>query len=95
VTDQGHAGVALACYVGFSRLHHMRFPQREPMPTGILGPLRLAPQCTFWRFLPSLHGSAAGQLLNVQRCMRQRVWKAANVRLNAVVLDTHISEGSA
>jgi len=74
--------------VGFSRLHHMRFLQREPMLTGILGVLRLPPQCTFWRFLASLHGSVAGQLLEVQRCMRQRVWEAANVRLSAVVLDT-------
>src|SRR5450759_2652147 len=43
--------MVLACYVGFSRLHHLRFLQREPMLTGILGVLRLPPQCTFWRFL--------------------------------------------
>ena len=43
--------MVLACYVGFSRLHHLRFVQREPMLTGILGVLRLPPQCTFWRFL--------------------------------------------
>ena len=71
--------MVLACYVGFSRLHHLRFLQREPMPTGILGVLRLPPQCTFWRFLASLHGSVAGQLLEVQRRLRQRVWEAANV----------------
>jgi hypothetical protein len=78
--------MVLACYVGFSRLHHLRFLQREPMLTGILGVLRLPPQCTFWRFLASLHGSVAGQLLEVQRCMRQRVWEAANMRLSAVIL---------
>src|SRR5665811_2625879 len=39
--------MVLACYVGFSRLHHLRFLQREPMVTGILGVLRLPPQCTF------------------------------------------------
>ncbi len=32
--------MVLACYVGFSRLHHLRFLQREPMLTGILGVLR-------------------------------------------------------
>src|SRR5580700_11887643 len=80
--------MVLAVYVGFSRLHHLRFLEREPMLTGILGVLRLPPQCTFWRFLASLHGSVATQLLEVQRCMRQRVWEAANVRLSAVVLDT-------
>jgi len=29
-------GMVLACYVGFSRLHHLRFLKREPMLTGIL-----------------------------------------------------------
>ena len=58
------------------------------MLTGILGVLRLPPQCTFWRFLASLHGSVPGQLLEVQRCLRQRVWEAANVRLSTLVLDT-------
>lgn len=48
-------GLVLAMYVGFSRLHHLRFLEREPMLTGILKVLRLPPQCTFWRFLASLH----------------------------------------
>ena len=47
--------MVLAVYVGFSRLHHLRFLKREPMLTGILKVLRLPPQCTFWRFLASLH----------------------------------------
>ena len=54
----------------------------------LFGVLRSPPQCTFWRFLASLHGSVSGQLLEVQQCMRQRVWEAANVRFSAVVLDT-------
>jgi hypothetical protein len=78
----------LALYVGFSRLNHLRFLEREPMLIGILKVLRLPPQCTFWRFLASLHLSVAGQLLQIQRVMRQRVWEAANVRLAAVTLDT-------
>src|SRR5215216_514603 len=66
--------MVLACYVGFSRLHHLRFLQREPMLTGILGVVRLPPQSTFWRFLQSLNGSVAGQLVTVQTRMRERVW---------------------
>jgi len=58
------------------------------MLTGILQVLRLPPQCTFWRFLASLHLGVARQLLTVQRQMRQRVWEAANVRLPSVTLDT-------
>jgi Transposase DDE domain group 1 len=81
-------GMVLALYVGFSRLHHLRFLAREPMLIGILEVLRLPPQCTFWRFLASLPASVAQQLLEVQRQMRQRVWEAAQVQLREVTLDT-------
>jgi len=80
--------MVLAVYVGFSRLHHLRFLEREPMLTGILKVLRLPPQCTFWRFLASLHLGVARQLLEVQRRMRERVWDAAHVQLSRVTLDT-------
>src|SRR5262252_9325640 len=73
--------LVLAIYVGFSRLHHLRFLEREPMLTGILKVLRLPPQCTFWRFVASLHLGIALQLLEVQRRMRERVWEAAHVKL--------------
>jgi hypothetical protein len=80
--------MVLAVYVGFSRLHHLRFLEREPMLTGILKVLRLPPQCTFWRFLASLHLGIAIQLLEVQRRLRERVWEAAHVKLATVTLDT-------
>jgi Transposase DDE domain group 1 len=80
--------IVMALYVGFSRLHHLRFLEREPMLTGILKVLRLPPQCTFWRFLAGLHLSAAGQVLKIQQAMRRRVWEAAHVQLATVTLDT-------
>jgi hypothetical protein len=80
--------MVLAVYVGFSRLHHLRFLKGEPMLTGILKVLQLPPQCTFWRFLASLHLGLARQLLEVQRRMRERVWEAAHIQLAAVTLDT-------
>ena len=80
--------MVLAVYVGFSRLHNLRFVQREPMLTGILKVLQLPAQCTFWRFLASLHLGIARQLLEVQRRMRERVWEAAHVQLASVTLDT-------
>ena len=81
-------GMILACYVGFSRLHHLRFVKREPMLTGILRVAELPPQSTFWRFLASLHLGVARQLLTVQLRMRERVWAAANVQLDEVTVDT-------
>jgi hypothetical protein len=58
------------------------------MLTGILKEPRLPPQSTLWRFLTSLHLNVAVQILSIQRVMRQRVWQAANIRLQAVTLDT-------
>jgi hypothetical protein len=78
----------LALYIGFSRLNHLRFLEREPMLTGILKVLRLPPQSTFWRFMASLPLSVAGQMLKIQRVMRERVWAAAHVQLTMVTLDT-------
>src|SRR5216683_6472847 len=80
--------MVLALYVGFARLNHLRFLEREPMLTGILQVLRLPPQSTFWRFLASLHLSVAGQILKIQRVLRQRVWEAAHVQLKVVTIDT-------
>src|ERR1041385_537642 len=81
-------GMVLVLYVGFSRLNHLRFVEREPMLTGILKVLRVPPQCTFWRFLASLHLSVASQLLRVQKVLRQRVWQGAPVDLKTITLDT-------
>jgi len=81
-------GMVLALYVGFSRLNHLRFVAHDAMLTGILKVLELPPQCTFWRFLASLHLGVARQLLQVQQRMRERVWEAANVRLSSITLDT-------
>jgi len=47
---------------------------------------QLPVQSTFWRFLGSLHLVVARQLLEVTRCMRQRVWEAAHVRVAATML---------
>ena len=80
--------MVLALYVGFARLNHLRFLEREPMLTGILKVLRLPPQSTFWRFLASLHLSVAGQILKIQRVLRQRVWEAAHIQLKVVTIDT-------
>ena len=80
--------MVLALYVGFARLNHLRFLEREPMLTGILKVLRLPPQSTFWRFLASLHLSVAGQILKLQRVLRQRVWEAAHIQLKVVTIDT-------
>src|SRR5437660_6200025 len=78
----------LALYVGFSRLNHLQFLEREPMLTGILEVTALPVQTTFWRFLASLHLVVARQLLEVGRQMRQRVWEAAHIELKEVTLDT-------
>ena len=81
-------GMVLAIYVGFSRLNHLRFIAQDPMLTGILQVGQLPPQCTFWRFLTALPVTVAQQLLKLQRLLRERIWKAANVQLPSITLDT-------
>lgn len=80
--------IVLKLYIGFSRLNHFRFLEREPMLTGILKVSRVPPQCTFWRFLASLHLSVANQIPKIQQAMQRRVWEAAHVQLKVVTLDT-------
>lgn len=80
--------IVLGIYIGFHRLHQLRFVARDPILTGILKVTQLPPQSTLWRFLGSLHGSAARQILEVQRQLRERAWAAAGVQLTTVTLDT-------
>ena len=80
--------LVLGLYVGFARLHQLRFIARDPILTGILQVTRLPPQSTLWRFLASLHLNVAQQILSLQRQLRERVWAAAQVKLETVTLDT-------
>jgi len=75
-------------YVGFQRLNQLRFIARDPILTGILKEPRLPPQSTLWRFMDALHLNVAAQILSIQQVMRQRVWEAANVKLEVVTIDT-------
>jgi hypothetical protein len=80
--------MVLAIYIGFSRLNHLRFVAFDPILTGILNISNLPPQCTFWRFLMSLHAGIGRQILTIQLLMRERVWSAANIQLKSVTIDT-------
>ena len=81
-------GIVLGLYIGFPRLNQLRFIARDPILTGILKVGKLPVQSTFWRFVNALHGNVARQLLTIMRTMRERVWAAANVRLESVTIDT-------
>ena len=81
-------GIVLGLYIGFSRLNQLRFIARDPILTGILKVTKLPVQSTFWRFVNALHRNVARQLLSIMRTMRERVWAAANVKLEVVTIDT-------
>src|SRR3989442_6872036 len=66
----------------------MRFIPRDPILTGILGVDALPPQSTLWRFLAGLHLNVAGQILKILPAFWQRVWEAANVKLETLTLYT-------
>jgi hypothetical protein len=52
--------MVLALYVGFSRLHHLRFLAREPMLMGILKVLRAATAVHLLAFLARCIGVSRG-----------------------------------
>jgi len=81
-------GIVLGLYVGFERLSQLRFIAADPLLTGILEIEKLPGQSVLWRFLAALHLNVADQILKIQQVMRQRVWEAANVKLETVTLDT-------
>jgi len=81
-------GIVLGLYIGFPRLNQLRFIARDPILTGILKVTKLPVQSTFWRFVNALHRNVARQVLSIMRTMRQRVWEAANVKLEVVTIDT-------
>src|SRR5271166_5860462 len=81
-------GIVLGLYIGFARLNQLRFIARDPILTGILNITKLPVQSTFWRFVNALHRNVARQLLIIMRIMRERVWEAANVKLEVVTIDT-------
>jgi hypothetical protein len=81
-------GIVLGLYIGFPRLNQLRFMARDPILTGILKVAKLPVQSTFWRFVNALHRNVAAQILTVMRTMRERVWEAANVKLEVVTIDT-------
>lgn len=81
-------GIVLGLYIGFARLNQLRFIARDPILTGILKVTKLPVQSTFWRFVNALHLNVARQMLTIMRTMRERVWAAANVKLEVVTIDT-------
>jgi hypothetical protein len=81
-------GIVLGLYIGFPRLNQLRFIARDPILTGILKVAKLPVQSTFWRLVNALHRNVARQILTVMRIMRERVWAAANVKLEVVTIDT-------
>jgi hypothetical protein len=81
-------GIVLGLYIGFPRLNQLRFIARDPILTGILKVAKLPVQSTFWRFVNALHLNVARQLLTIMRTMRERVWAAANVKLEVITIDT-------
>ena len=81
-------GIVPGLYIGFPRLNQLRFIARDPILTGILKVTKLPVQSTFWRFVNALHLNVARQMLTVMRILRERVWAAANVKLEVVTIDT-------
>jgi len=87
--DQFVLGTVLMFYLGFARLHHVRYVRDDEMVQEVLGSGgRLPVQSTFWRFLGSLHLHNEEQLMGINREMVRRVWEAGPLQLERVHVDT-------
>lgn len=82
-------GTVLMLYLGFARLHHVKYVRDDEMVQEVLGRAGPLPvQSTFWRFLASLHIHNEEQLMGINREMVRRAWEAGRVRLQRVHVDT-------
>ena len=82
-------GTVLLFYLGFARLHHVRYVRDDEMLQEVLGsggPLPV--QSTFWRFLASLHIHNEAQLMGITTELVRRVWETGQVRLERMHVDT-------
>jgi hypothetical protein len=67
-------GILMLLFIGFQRLGHLVYGQRDPMRCGILRVAALPVVSTFWRYLKSLGINQSGSLLNLGATVRQKVW---------------------
>jgi hypothetical protein len=82
-------GTVLMIYLGFARLHHVRYVRDDEMVQEVLGSAGALPvQSTFWRFLASLHLHNEEQLMGINTELGRRVWEAGQLRLERVHVDT-------
>jgi hypothetical protein len=82
-------GTVLMFYLGFARLHHVRYVRDDEMVQEVLGSEGALPvQSTFWRFLASLHIHNEEQLMGINTELVRRVWEAGRLRLERVHVDT-------
>ena len=82
-------GTVLMFYLGFARMHHVRYVRDDEMVQEVLGSAGPLPvQSTFWRFLASLHIHNEEQLMGTTTVLVGRVWEAGQLRLERVHVDT-------
>lgn len=82
-------GTVLMFYLGFARLHHVRYVRDDEMVQEVLGSAGALPvQSTFWRFLASLHLHNEAQLMGINSEMVGRAWEAGPLQLERVHVDT-------
>ena len=82
-------GIVLGLYIGFPRLHQLRFHRSRPDPDGhpqshpVAGAIHFLEirECPASQCRPAVAGP-------FMRTMRERVWEAANVKLDVVTIDT-------
>ena len=80
-------GFLMLLFIGFHRLNHFVYIQKDPMLLGALEVAKLPAVSTFWRFLQSLTINHSTCLLRIIAALRERAWKSLGICLSRIHID--------
>ena len=80
-------GLVLLLFIGFCRIGHFVYVDRDPMVLGILRLKELPVVSTFWRYLRSLALNQANSLLRLNAALLATAWTGLGRKLESIHID--------
>jgi hypothetical protein len=80
-------GILVLLFIGFTRIWHFQYIQRDPLVCGIFGVNMLPHATTYWRYIASLGINQGQSLLLVMAALRERVWQLCGLAYPTIHLN--------
>lgn len=80
-------GLILLLFIGFNRVWHFFYIQRDSMLCSIFNVIKLPYVTTYWRYVDSLGINQGESLLNVMSALRERVWHLCKRSYETIHID--------